>query len=195
MTSENAPTGNDDPTGMSETLKKAFDFSQDSTKQLIALSTGVLALTITFFKDFAGGGSPTSKTLIAVAWLFYLVTIVAGALHLYALTAELDPSEEATTNPTIYSGTPRVTAGIQQIAFIVALVITAIAGAVALASGHSSAPSQSGTPATVQRSIESLRARLATAEAEISMLRADNTMLQQLLLRLGERDHDWRCPR
>src|SRR6266480_1838593 len=135
-------TADDAPTGMNEALKKAFDFSQDSPKQLIALSTGVLALTITVFKDFAGGGSPVSKTIMAVAWLFYIVAIVAGAMHLYALTAELDPSEEATTNPSIYSGTARVTAGIQQLAFVIALVITAIAGAVALAPGGKSAPSQ-----------------------------------------------------
>lgn len=116
---------------LDESQKKAFDFSQDSAKQLITLSTGVLALTITFFKDFATGADAVSKTLMAISWLFYLVAVVAGATHLYALTAELDPKDKSTV-PTIYSGTAKATAGVQQVAFVVGLLITAIAGVLAL---------------------------------------------------------------
>jgi hypothetical protein len=117
---------------LDESKKKAFDFSQDSAKQLITLSTAVLALTITFFKDFAASADSYSKSLMAVSWLFYLISIVSGALHLYSLTAELDP-DDASRVPTIYGGTARATAGVQQIAFIGGLVITTAAGALALA--------------------------------------------------------------
>jgi hypothetical protein len=116
---------------LDESQQKAFDFSQDSAKQLITLSTAVLALTITFFKDFAAGADETSKILMAISWLFYLVAVVAGAMHLYALTAELDPKDRSRV-PTIYSGTARATSGVQQLAFIVGLGVTTIAGVLAL---------------------------------------------------------------
>jgi hypothetical protein len=37
---------------MDERVKKAFDFAADLAKQLITLATGLIALTITFSKDF-----------------------------------------------------------------------------------------------------------------------------------------------
>lgn len=117
--------------GSDATRQKAFDFSQDSAKQLITLSTGILALTITFFKDFAAGADGTSKAVMATSWLFYLIAIVAGAVHLFALTAELDPRGESRT-PTIYGGTARWSSAVQQIAFIVGLAGTTVAGALAL---------------------------------------------------------------
>ena len=117
--------------GFYESRQTAFDFSQDSAKQLITLSTGILALTITFFKDFAAGADETSKAIMAASWLFYLIAIVAGAVHLFALPAELDPTDDS-RRPTIYGGTARWSSGIQQIAFVVGLAITTAAGALAL---------------------------------------------------------------
>ena len=60
-TREAATPGRDDPdkaialdeaaTTLSPATIKAFDFALESTKQMIALSTGVLAITITFLKE------------------------------------------------------------------------------------------------------------------------------------------------
>src|SRR5688572_10889853 len=94
----------DDMPNLDESQQKAFDLSQDSAKQVITLSTGILALTITFFKDFAAGADSTSKTIMAISWLFYLISILAGIAHLFSLTAELDPKDSSRT-PTLYGGT------------------------------------------------------------------------------------------
>jgi hypothetical protein len=58
-------------------LVKAFEFVQDATKQLITLSAAIVALTITFYKDFATGASECSRNLMTVSWIFYLGCCVA----------------------------------------------------------------------------------------------------------------------
>lgn len=82
---------------------KSFDFATDTTKQLITLSTAVLALTITFAKDILGGNAPRycptdlvgqfpytvgdpDRGLLAATWILYLISIVFGVLTMQALT-------------------------------------------------------------------------------------------------------------
>jgi len=83
-----------DPGTMNERSKKAFDFAADSTKQLIGLSTGIVALTITFAKDVLGGVGPGLRVLLAVSWLIYLLSILCGCWALLALTGTLEPEAE-----------------------------------------------------------------------------------------------------
>lgn len=81
--------------------EKAFDFASDTTKQLLTLSTAILALTITFLKDVLGGSASTSdKVLLAISWALFLVSIGAGLVTMMALTAELEP-KTGTPNPSI----------------------------------------------------------------------------------------------
>ena len=66
---------------------KSFDFATDTTKQLITLSTAVLALTITFAKDILGGTvGDLDRGLLAATWILYLISIVFGVLTMQALT-------------------------------------------------------------------------------------------------------------
>lgn len=83
-----------DPDVMSERSKKAFDFAADSTKQLIGLSTGIVALTITFAKDILGGLGTGLRVTLAIAWLIYLLSILFGSWVLLALTGTLEPKSE-----------------------------------------------------------------------------------------------------
>lgn len=69
-------------------IDKAFDFAQESTKQLITLSTAILALTITFRADVIGVGTG-GKGLIIAAWCCYLVSIGFGIVTLLALAGNL----------------------------------------------------------------------------------------------------------
>jgi hypothetical protein len=92
------PSEND----LSERSQKVFDFASDVTKQLITLSTGVVALTITFSKDILGGVAEDKVNvffffwkvketqLLASAWLVYLISIVFGIVALMALTGSLE---------------------------------------------------------------------------------------------------------
>ena len=79
---------------MDEPVQKAFDFASDSTKQLITLSTAILALTITFNKDVLQSVSSSSINTLISAWIVYLVSIFFGVLTLLALTGTLDPRKD-----------------------------------------------------------------------------------------------------
>lgn len=107
--------------------EKAFDFASDLTKQLITLSVGVIALTVTFVKDVKG----TAHTLLVVSWAIYLVSILFGVATMMALAGNLErPGDNA--KPSIYAGNIRMLAGIQVVAFAVATGLTIWFGAKAL---------------------------------------------------------------
>src|SRR4051794_5934046 len=57
---------------------RSFDAAVESTKQLITLETGIIALGITFSKDFAVNNGATAKNLFALSWIFFGVAIVLG---------------------------------------------------------------------------------------------------------------------
>lgn len=72
---------------MSEDLrKKAFDFASQTTKQLITLSTGLIALSITFKDNFQNG----NETLLLVCWILFFLSVVFGVATLMALTGTLE---------------------------------------------------------------------------------------------------------
>jgi hypothetical protein len=66
----------------------------DATKQVITLSTGVIALTVTFLEKIieptATAGSRAVPWPMFAAWIFYVLAIVAGAATLGAISGTLD---------------------------------------------------------------------------------------------------------
>lgn len=75
---------------MSEGLKKkAFDFASDTTKQLITLSTALIALSITFKGNFNVVGN---ETLLLLCWISLFVSVLFGIGSLMALTGTLEKS-------------------------------------------------------------------------------------------------------
>jgi hypothetical protein len=114
---------------------KAFDFAQDATKQLLALATGIIAVSITFFKDFATHAPGYARTLFAWSWVVYLVSVVAGVWTLGALTGTLQPLRPkgpGGEGPSINSGNVRLPAVIQLVCFAAGIVLTVVAGLRAL---------------------------------------------------------------
>ena len=85
---------------MDEQKKQAFVFAQDTTKQLITLSTGIIALTITFSKDVLGTSSLFQQSLLVWSWLSFLLSVVLGVWTLLALTGTLEPEEIVATKKT-----------------------------------------------------------------------------------------------
>jgi hypothetical protein len=116
---------------MEEWNKKAFDFAQESMKLVITLATGVLALTITFMTDFANAASHAARIVMAVSWLLYIVSIICGVFAMYTLTGKLtslEPGERSARG-----GRPiKVWAGGQLLAFLGGIIVTAVAGLIAL---------------------------------------------------------------
>lgn len=127
---------------MTDQDQKAFDFAQDATKQLITLSTGVVAITITFFKDFAANAPSDAKTWMQWSWVVYVASIVFGVWTLLALTGALgagDPSAGGSGDtrnksdadkgrPSIYSPAITLPAVLQALTFLAALVMSVVAG-------------------------------------------------------------------
>jgi hypothetical protein len=132
---------------MNERLKKAFDFAADSTKQLIGLSTGIVALTITFAKDILGGLGPWLRVTLAIAWLIYLLSILFGSWALLALTGTLEPKGKEDKKPASIRG-PNVTipSFLQILTFLLStllIIIVASAG-----SCHATGPQEAATQAS-----------------------------------------------
>jgi hypothetical protein len=118
---------------MDDRLQKAFDFASDSTKQLITLSTGVLALTITFNKDIVGGDPGQASLILFIAWVLYLLSIVCGIWTLLALTGNLEPTgAHRNTSPSIRTRNVTLPSLLQISAFLLATLLTVIFGIVAV---------------------------------------------------------------
>jgi len=109
---------------METRLQKAFDFAQEATKQLIGLSTGIIALTITFLGDVADSGS---VAFLQAAWVLYLVSVILGILTLLTLAGNLERPTDG-DNPTIYGTNIRTLAIGQVLSFAAALGLTLIFG-------------------------------------------------------------------
>jgi len=85
---------------MNPKIEKSFDFAADLVKQLITLSTAVIAITITFAKDIIGVASSGNNFLLVSAWVSFFLTILFGVWALMALTGTLEPlSNKSEINP------------------------------------------------------------------------------------------------
>ncbi len=118
---------------MKESQKKAFDFASESTKLLITLSTGIIALTITFSKDFIGDTSSVSIWPLVTAWIFFFLSIFFGILTMLSLTGTLLPKDidfdeiEAHEKDLSINGSNIIGKSIAQIiCFLIALILTGL---------------------------------------------------------------------
>ena len=106
-----------------------LDRAYETTKQIITLSTGIIALTVTFAKEFKT--SDTDRTVplsLKISWLLYCASVIFGVWTLMAITGtlhELD-SGGAKTNP----GGRNITlpAGLMMVAFVGGIVTTIWSG-------------------------------------------------------------------
>ena len=110
---------------MSADHQKAFDFAQECAKQLITLSTAILALTITFRADVVGAATG-GRGLIILAWALFLFSIIAGLITLACLAGHLEKPPKGT--PSIYQAGIRIPAGSQMVLFALGMILTLIYG-------------------------------------------------------------------
>ncbi len=68
---------------------KAFDAVTDLVKQFMTLSTGVIALTITFLKDVVKSAPPGASRHLKRAWVLYCTNIVFGVWALMAIVGTI----------------------------------------------------------------------------------------------------------
>ena len=114
---------------MDERQKAAFTLVQDTTKQFIALSTGIIALTITFGRDFLNNVPADSRILAYLAWVAFLASIVFGLWTLLALTGTLEPAESDTeTRLSIRQSNIKIPSALQIVTFLIAIGLTVAFG-------------------------------------------------------------------
>jgi hypothetical protein len=105
---------------------KAFDLAQDGAKQLLTISAGIVVVTITFFNDFGSHADLAAKILMVIAWVLYLLSIIAGISVLYSLAGNLQKGRMD-----IYLDPTRLFSLVQLAIFMVALLLTIVAGSLA----------------------------------------------------------------
>lgn len=110
--------------------ERGFDLVTEITKQVITLATGIIAISITFSSDFATHSGNTSKDLFVWSWSVFVVSILAGLMTLMASAGQQQKAADAGNDPTINSGNIRLLGMIQLLSFLVAIILTVIAGAV-----------------------------------------------------------------
>jgi hypothetical protein len=76
---------------MDERVKLGFEFAKEIATQLITLSTGFLALTITFTKELLAAVPSGARGWLLGAWLLHFIAICCGVWSLLALTGTLMP--------------------------------------------------------------------------------------------------------
>lgn len=136
---------------MDEQRRKAFDFAQETSKQLITLATAIIGLTITFAKDFVGSVHGCPRFLAILAWVLLLASVAFGLLTLMALTGSLESS--ATTVPSIRGRNVTRPAVAQIFLFffglLTAVLFGVLAGSARSANPRTQLPGAQSTPATV----------------------------------------------
>lgn len=104
---------------------KAFDFAQETTKQLISLSTGTVALTITFGQDFFSQVPPSAKVWAVASWVGFLLAVVFGVWALMAMTGSLD-GKGREREPSVYDRNIMIPVTLQVFSFLAAVVLVVI---------------------------------------------------------------------
>lgn len=117
-----------------ERRQKSFEFALDATKQLIALSTGIIAFMVTFSKDFIAVAS-YAKVCAVVAWVFLFLSVISGILSIFAMSGQLDMGDSKTNEthrPSFWEMPVGIWMIAQQVFFVLGVLLTIIFGYVSL---------------------------------------------------------------
>jgi hypothetical protein len=105
---------------MPQNAESAFAAAQDVCKQIIAISTGLVAITVAFVKELKTVGDVAD---LHVAWLCAGASVILGLLAMGSLTGLLSRSG-ALKSEAIYDQPARTLAILQLVAFLGALGFT-----------------------------------------------------------------------
>ena len=112
-----------------ERNKLAFSLAGDSVKQVLTLSSAMLAFTVTFSTDVTEGATAADERWLWATWALLAVSILAGVVTLLSLVGVLGSPD---STPDVYADGVRKVAGAQMLAFAAALIAAAAFGVFAL---------------------------------------------------------------
>jgi hypothetical protein len=109
---------------------KALDLAADLVKQVITLSTAVMAFTATFAKQFSppGKGIPSVPGALKYSWIFFIVAIFFGIMMLMTIVGTANRIEASQPSAGTNSPNVRLFGGLTMTAFFIALALTITAG-------------------------------------------------------------------
>ncbi|MUW14703.1 hypothetical protein GJ633_08525 [Halorubrum sp. CBA1125] len=110
--------------------EKSFDFALSTTRQVVSLSTGFLALTITFLNGSEPPVEGTARLVLIVSWIFFLFSIGFGVATMMALTGTLGKPDNK--DPSIYEGNVKTFAIFEMSSFIISVVLAVVFGIIVL---------------------------------------------------------------
>jgi hypothetical protein len=110
-----------------------FQSASELAQQLVTLSTGVLALTITFTKDVLKNHSRSPLLILKIAWVVLLVSICFGIMTKMALTGTLMPQQTASPEDRlVFKSNVLTPAKLQILTFLLGIVLIIVYGAFSL---------------------------------------------------------------
>lgn len=109
---------------MADPFVAHFILAADVSKQLITLSTGVLALMLTYGNGVGRVISPNAKRTLILAAGVYLASIVFGVATLMTLVGQMEALVSHDSSAGIYSGNVRWMAGLQIALFLAGIGMT-----------------------------------------------------------------------
>jgi hypothetical protein len=109
-------------------LEKAFDFAQETTKQVLTLSSGIIAITVTFLNGDLKTYPQSTRQLLEIGWALYLASILFGIVTLMALAGNLERPNQPNKQPSIYARNIVVPSILQLLTFLAAVALTAAFG-------------------------------------------------------------------
>jgi hypothetical protein len=120
-------------------VEKSFEYAAEASKQMIALGTGVLALTVTFFKDAVQVQSRAATLVLVFGWIAYLLSVVTGVGTLASMAGQLEKLK-GEDQPSIYKKPVRALARVQAVSFILGTILVVAAGIIVVACGSPPPP-------------------------------------------------------
>jgi hypothetical protein len=151
-------------------LEKAFEFAADASKQMIALATGTIALTITFLKDVLNDPAARAGAL-QWAWLAFGTSVGFGLWFLLALTGSLGSKRISDDALTINAPNAQFPMWGQLLTFLVGLLLTIVFGMTGLrgATGTSRDTTTTSTPIKTRSEVSKLLSVGPFADADTSL--------------------------
>lgn len=110
---------------MDEHTRYAFSSAADTSKQLVTLATGLLALEITFIKDVFSEPTNFDVWMVEASWVLLTLSMFTGLATLMALTGAAG-QERAPRAADIYKANVKVPALLQVISFCIGVVLSVV---------------------------------------------------------------------
>lgn len=111
---------------MGDATEQAFSFAQDTSKQVLALATGAITITIALLGEIKKAAPAATYSLLHWAWILDGLAVLFGVLTLMTLTGQLGRSEAKADS--IYALNVRIFYAAEFVMFVAGLGFTVAFG-------------------------------------------------------------------